>query len=207
MHHSKRFLRAFLVPATSLVLTFLIAPFLSAQIDRAGLNGTVKDADGRNIAGAKITALQIATGQQRDTVSSATGTYDIPELPLGLYRVTYDASGFHEKIIDGIQQTVGHTRTLNVVMSVEGMTQQIEVSDVGTQLDQTSAALGARIAPEQVKNLPLNGRNWSTLTALVPGAVDTGGSNQRSIRFAGRGLDDNNFTYDGIDATNIVNQP
>jgi hypothetical protein len=42
--------------------------------------------------------------------------------------------------------------------------------------------------------------------ALVPGAVDTGGSNQRSIRFAGRGLDDNNFTYDGIDVTNIVNQ-
>jgi outer membrane receptor protein involved in Fe transport len=206
MRHSKRFLRVFLVPATSLVLTLLIAPFLSAQIDRAGLNGTVKDADGRSIAGAKITALQIATGQQRDTVSSATGTYDIPELPLGLYRVTYDASGFHEKIIDGIQQTVGHTRTLNVVMSVEGMTQQVEVSDVGTQLDETSAALGARIAPEQVKNLPLNGRNWSTLTALVPGAVDTGGSNQRSIRFAGRGLDDNNFTYDGIDATNVVNQ-
>jgi outer membrane receptor protein involved in Fe transport len=206
MRLSKRFLRVFLVPATSLALTLLLTPFLSAQIDRAGLNGTVKDADGRSIAGAKITALQIATGQQRDTVSSATGTYDIPELPLGLYRVTYDASGFHEKIIDGIQQTVGHTRTLNVVMSVEGMTQQVEVSDVGTQLDETSAALGARIAPEQVKNLPLNGRNWSTLTALVPGAVDTGGSNQRSIRFAGRGLDDNNFTYDGIDATNVVNQ-
>lgn len=206
MYHSKRFLRAFLVSATSVALTLLMTPLLSAQIDRAGLNGTVKDADGRNIAGAKITALQIATGQQRDTVSSATGTYDIPELPLGLYRVTYDASGFHEKIVEGLQQTVGHTRTLNVVMSVEGMTQQIEVSDVGTQLDQTSAALGARIAPEQVKNLPLNGRNWSTLTALVPGAVDTGGSNQRSIRFAGRGLDDNNFTYDGIDATNVVNQ-
>src|SRR5581483_8292906 len=52
-----------------------------------------------------------------------------------------------------------------------------------------------------------NGRNWATLTALVPGAVDTGGSNQRSIRFAGRGRDDDNFTYDGIDATNIINQP
>ncbi len=41
----------------------------------------------------------------------------------------------------------------------------------------------------------------------MPGAVDTGGSNQRSVRFAGRGRDDDNFTYDGIDATNIVNQP
>jgi hypothetical protein len=46
----------------------------------------------------------------------------------------------------------------------------------------------------------------TSLTALVPGAIDTGGSNQRSIRFAGRGLDDSNWTYDGVDATNIVNQ-
>jgi len=82
----------------------------------------------------------------------------------------------------------------------------VNVSGITSQLDETTAALSARTEPEQLKELPLNGRNWSTLTALVPGAVDTGGSNQRSIRFAGRGLDDNNFTYDGIDATNIVNQ-
>jgi hypothetical protein len=55
-----------------------------------------------------------------------------------------------------------------------------------------------RAESKQVKDLPLNGRNWSTLTALVPSAVDTGGSNQRSIRFAGRGLDDNNFVFDGM---------
>ena len=54
--------------------------------------------------------------------------------------------------------------------------------------------------------MPLNGRDWSALTAFVPGAIDTGGSNQRTVRFAGRGLDDSNFTYDGVDATNIVNQ-
>ena len=58
----------------------------------------------------------------------------------------------------------------------------------------------------QVQNLPLNGRNWATLTALVPGGIDSGGSNQRTIRFADRGLDDNNFTYDGVDATNVLNQ-
>ena len=50
------------------------------------------------------------------------------------------------------------------------------------------------------------GRDWSTLTALVPGAVDPGGSNPRTIRFADRGLDDHNFADDGIDATIVVNQ-
>jgi hypothetical protein len=62
------------------------------------------------------------------------------------------------------------------------------------------------IEKEQADELPLNGRNWASLTAFVPGAIDTGGSNQRTIRFAGRGLDDSNWTYDGVDSTNIVNQ-
>jgi hypothetical protein len=69
---------------------------------------------------------------------------------------------------------VGHTRTLNVDLAVRGVVQHVKVSDLDPQLDQTSATLGAPIKAEQVKQLPLNGRNWSTLTALVPGAVDTG---------------------------------
>ena len=58
----------------------------------------------------------------------------------------------------------------------------------------------------------MNGQNWATLTTFIPAAVDTAGGsangagNQRSIRYAGRGRDDNNYTYDGIDATNIINQ-
>ena len=177
-----------------------------AQVDRAGLAGTVKDTANRNISAATVMATQLATGQRFKTVTSASGIYDLPELPIGAYRVTYSAQGFQEKIVNAVEQTVGHTRTLDVVLSVAGTVEHVEVSDVGDQFDRTSDMLGARIEQEQVKQLPLNGRNWSTLTALVPGAVDTGGSNQRSIRFAGRGLDDNNFTYDGIDATNIVNQ-
>jgi len=51
-----------------------------------------------------------------------------------------------------------------------------------------------------------HGRNWSTLTALIPGAIDTGAGDQRTIRFAGHGLDDNNLTLDGVDATAVFNQ-
>jgi Carboxypeptidase regulatory-like domain/TonB dependent receptor len=183
----------------------LFATFCHAQVDLAGLNGTVRDSTGRRIPGAHIVAVQVATGLRRETVSSASGAYDIPGLPIGEYRVTCSATGFQDSVLDRVQQTVGHTRTLDIAMGVAGVTQTVEVTDA-EQLDKVSATLGSRTEPEQIKELPLNGRNWSTLTALVPGAVDTGGSNQRSIRFAGRGLDDNNFTFDGIDATNIVNQ-
>jgi hypothetical protein len=185
----------------------LLAPaFCLAQVDRAGLSGTVTDSSGRVLPGARITALETATSLVRETVSSANGIYYIPELPVGLYRVTCSAPGFGQVVFDNLEQTVGHTRTLDFTLTVGGVTQQVNVGGQSSQFDETSDALGARTESKQVNDLPLNGRNWSTLTALVPGAVDTGGSNQRSIRFAGRGLDDNNFTYDGIDATNIVNQ-
>jgi hypothetical protein len=187
--------------------TIIMLPLCSfAQVDRAGLDGTVRDTAGKRISGAHIIAIQTATGLHRETISSFSGTYDIPELPIGFYRVTCSASGFEQAVFNNLEQAVGYTRTLNITLEVGEVSQQVNVSGRGSQLDETTDTLGSRTEPEQVKDLPLNGRNWSTLTALAPGAVDTGGSNQRSIRFAGRGLDDNNFTYDGIDATNIVNQ-
>ena len=73
-------------------------------------------------------------------------------------------------------------------------------------MDRNTSAVTGLIQKTQAEELPLNGRNWASLTAFVPAVVDIGGSNQRSVRFAGRGTDDDNFTYDGIDATNIVNQ-
>ena len=177
-----------------------------AQIDRAGLNGTVRDATGARVPGAHVIAVQPSTGLHREGISSMSGNYDVPELPVGVCRVTCSASGFEEVVFEGVELTVGRTLTLNVGLQVGGIAQRVSVSSQTSQLDETSATLGVQTEPRQVKDLPLNGRNWSTLTALAPGAVDTGGSNQRSIRFAGRGLNDNNFTYDGIDATNIVNQ-
>ena len=177
-----------------------------AQVDRAGLTGTVTDPSGRPLTQTHITAVHNDTGLRRETTSSATGTYDIPELPIGIYTVTFVHDGFKELTFENVVQGVEHTRTLNAAMPVSGGKVRIEVSTSSEQLDQNSDALGGRTERAQVEKLPLNGRNWANLTALVPGAVDTGGSNQRSVRFAGRGRDDNDFTYDGIDATNIINQ-
>jgi len=189
-----------------ILILLLAESYCFGQVDRSGLSGTVRDGSGGRVPGALITAIQTATGLLRETVSSTSGSYDIPELPIGLYRVTCSAPGFQKALFDNLEQSVGHTQTLDITLAVGGITQQLNVSSVTSQLDERTDTLGGRTELEQVRDLPLNGRNWSTLTALAPGAVDTGGSNQRSIRFAGRGLDDNNFTYDGIDATNIVNQ-
>jgi len=68
----------------------------------------------------------------------------------------------------GLEQTVGHTRTLDITLQVAGVRQQVNVSAQTSEMDETTAALGARNRAAQFKDLPLNGRNWSTLTALVP---------------------------------------
>jgi Carboxypeptidase regulatory-like domain/TonB dependent receptor len=177
-----------------------------AQVDRADLNGTVTDAAGQPIPGVNVVAVQESTGLKRSAISSAEGAYDIPQLPVGTYSVTFSQSGFAPLVVKDVVQTVGQTRTLNATMQVTGIVQTVQVSGDVTPLDETSATIGERVERNQIQSLPLNGRNWATLTALVPGGIDSGGSNQRTIRFADRGLDDNNFTYDGVDATNILNQ-
>jgi hypothetical protein len=203
-------LRFFVRLCHSLLIFFLwetcIVPTVRAQVDRAGLNGTVTDSTGRAVAGVHITALRNDTKLVRETTSSSNGYYDIPELPVGVYTVTFLLNGFQKLAFTNVTQVLGRTRTLNATLEVSGRNESIEVSVSSEQIDQISDALGAAIEPTQVKELPLDGRNWAVLTALVPGAVDTGGSNQRSVRFAGRGRDDDDFTYDGIDATNIINQ-
>jgi hypothetical protein len=195
-----------LFSAAIIMILCLVSASL-AQVDRSGLSGTVIDPSGRVVPQAHVTAVKSDAGIRREATSSATGTYDIPELPIGVYTITFEHDGFKALNFVDVEQTVGRTRILNATLQVSGDEQRIEVSASSEQMDKTSDALGTRIEQVQAEQLPLNGRNWANLTALEPGAVDTGGSNQRSVRFAGRGRDDDNFTYDGIDATNIVNQP
>jgi carboxypeptidase family protein len=178
----------------------------SAQVDRAALTGTVTDPSGRVLPQAHITAVQAATGLERETTSSSSGTYDIPELPVGVYTITFEHDGFKSLTFVDVEEVIGRTRTLDATLPVSGRNERVEVSSSSALMDRNTSAVTGLIEKEQADDLPLNGRNWASLTVYVPGAIDTGGSNQRSIRFAGRGLDDSNWTYDGVDATNIVNQ-
>ena len=187
------------------IVVCLVCPSL-AQIDRAGLSGIVTDPSGRVLPQAQVTAVQGTTGLQRKTVSSSTGAYDIPELPVGIYTITFEHEGFKSLTFVDVEEVIGRTRTLDATLQVTGRDERVEVSASSALMDRNTSAVTGLIEKTQADELPLNGRNWAALTAFVPGAIDTGGSNQRTIRFAGRGLDDSNWTYDGVDSTNVVNQ-
>jgi hypothetical protein len=177
-----------------------------AQVDRSALSGTVTDPLGKLLGQAHVIAVENSTQSRREGLSGASGRYDIPELPAGRYTVLFDHPGFKALTFLDVEQVVGRTRTLDAALQVSGAEEHVEVSASSALIDGNTVAVTGLIERKQADELPLNGRNWASLTAFVPGAIDTGGSNQRSVRFAGRGLDDSNFTYDGVDATNVANQ-
>jgi hypothetical protein len=181
-----------------------------AQLDSTGLTGTITDANGRVVPDVQVVALQSTTGLQRETVSSSRGVYELTELPVGTYTVSFQRKGFETLRFENVVQSLGRTRTLNATLKAGGATETVEVLASPPYLDQTADTWGTGIERVQAEQLPINGQNWATLTTLVPGAVDAAGGpgagNQRSIRYAGRGRDDNNYTYDGIDSTYVINQ-
>ena len=184
-------------------LAILTGASLFAQVDRATLVGTVTDGSGAAIDGAQIAVESAGTGSRREVVTSNSGTYQLPGLTVGTYRVTISKPGFGPVKYEDVVLTVGHTRTLDVQLQVGAVASAVDVVATATPLEQTNAEIGTVISEHQIRNIPLNGRHWASLMMLAPGAVNAGEGNQNSIRFFGRPRDDNNWTFDGVDATGI----
>lgn len=185
------------------LLAAFAASLLQGQVDRASLSGTITDKSGAVIGDAIILVQSEANGFRRETRTNGQGAYQMPGLPVGTYNVSIQKTGFGPVTFDGVVMAVGQTRVLDAQMSVGAVTQAIEVSAAGTPLEQTNAEIGTVVAEQQIKSIPLNGRHWAALMMLAPGAVNVGEGNQNSIRFFGRPRDDNNWTFDGVDATGI----
>ena len=204
-------------PSTSLralTQTFLLALFFltiawvgaSAQIDRAVLEGTVADPTGRVIAGASLKILAADTGITQERQANASGYYRFPGLGVGHYTVTASSSGFRTSVIENVALQVGETRTLDIRLPVGAATERVDVEASTAPEERSSAEASTVIREDQIANLPNNGRDWASFTLLAPFAQDDGGGDQRTIRFAGRARDDNNFQIDGIDAGGIQEQ-
>ena len=164
---------------------------LRAQVDRTAITGTVTDQQGNRVPGCEVLAIERTTGFERQTLTTSQGSYELPGLRPGVYSVRPFKVGFSVVNADSLEQVVGQTRTLNARLELAHGQQQTTVTEPLVQLDKVSATIGAAIELAQIEDLPINGRNWATLTALAPGAIDNGGGDQRTIRFAGHGLDDN----------------
>jgi hypothetical protein len=182
---------------------------LFSQVDLASLNGTVTDASGAAIPGAKVVVVAPATGLHRETATGTNGGYNIPGLPIGVYNVTVSSPGLEAVEAQGLTLSVGQVATYDARLAVGAVKTQVEVRAPAVEVNRTSAEIGGVVEAQQVRSLPLNGRDWADLMLLVPGAIDAGsggGGDQRNIRFAGRSRDDNNYTFDGVDNSGVQEQ-
>ena len=184
----------------------LLSSSLSAQIDRAVLEGTVSDPSGRVITSASVKVVAVDTGLTQEQQTNSKGYYRFPGLGVGRYTVTVSSTGFKIKVIEDVIVQVGETRTLDTQLAVGAINEQVEVKASNAPADRSSAEAATVIRSDQIENLPNNGRDWASFTLLAPFAQDDGGGDQRTIRFAGRARDDNNFQFDGVDAGGIQEQ-
>ncbi len=188
------------------VLLALWASSLPAQENKAVLTGTATDAKNAVVPGARVEIANRANGDVRKVETNEQGSYYAGNISIGVYEVTVRKEGFGAVRFDDVELVVGQIRTLNAQLQVASSSQQVTVEAASVAIEASSANVGGVMLNQQMVNLPLNGRAWTSLMALVPGAIDSGAGTQKSTRFAGRGVDDNNYRLDGVDASGISNQ-
>ena len=187
------------------MIVFLVLP-LAAQIDRATLTGVVMDPTRSAVAAAHVSLHAEATGIDYATLTNSAGVYTFTGLPVGRYAVSMSAVGFELLQVQTFPLEVGETRTLNATLRVGSVSSNITVVEAAPNLSLTTAEVGGVIQGKQIDALPVNGRYWASMMALVPGAISSGTGTQDAIRFAGLSQEDNNFRFDGVDATGLNHQ-
>src|SRR5689334_9902485 len=127
------------ITSVSLLMAALASP-LAAQVDQAAINGTVTDASGAVIPGARIELVSLATGLRRECTSSNVGLYHFLALPIGNYKVSVSKEGFRSVDIPNVELEVAQPRTIDVRLEVGSFSSAAQVSATTETLNRSSAA-------------------------------------------------------------------
>jgi hypothetical protein len=190
-----------------------------AQTITGSVTGTVTDASGAVIPGAKVTAKAIATGVSTTTTTNAEGVYSVRFLTIGDYKVTVEAAGFGPQSLGPFALEAGQVAKFDAKLAVAGSTQNVSVSGtLAPLLNTENAELGTTLDNNAIENIPLQGRNFQELALYTPGAISTnptsfsgsdagerttiGGS---VLSVNGNRAQANNFMLNGIEINETVN--
>src|SRR5690348_16436939 len=205
--------------AAALVLVTIVAFSAPAhsQVAGATVSGTVSDPSGAAIVGATVSVQNTATGDTRDFTTDAAGFYAIPNLAPGTYKVTSTAKGFSTSVRTGLVLGVGAQQQLNFSMKLGEAAQSVEVTAEASAVQLSTSTLGSEVEARTVRELPLNGRDWTQLAALQPGVAkiesqmsyDTSARGNRGFgseyTISGGRTSFNNYRIDGISVVDYAN--
>ncbi|HKW56158.1 MAG TPA: carboxypeptidase regulatory-like domain-containing protein [Candidatus Acidoferrum sp.] len=187
--------------AIILALAFLtISPEVRGQGNQGAIEGSVADPSGAAVAGARLTAIQDATGTRFEAASSPDGLFTFPVLPVGSYTIEVVHPGFAKLTRKNITVTVGARVNLDLALSVAGQTSEITVTGAPPILETTRSQVSSTVNDTAIENLPTNGRNFINFALLTPGVtLDVRGGD---ISFAGQRGTLNSLIVDGSDNNN-----
>ncbi len=142
-----------------------------AQVSGATLSGTITDAQGGAVADAKVTAKNLGTGVSADTTTNGTGAYTLPNLNAADYEISVTATGF-STTVSKVTLTVGAKQEMNIALTVGSVQQEVQVTGAAPQVELASSTVSGNVQSAEVRELPLNGRDWASLATLQPGVVE-----------------------------------
>lgn len=190
-----------------LCLLLLAVPLAFAQGDRATVTGTVTDPTGAAVAGATVRVIQTTTNFERNTTTSDSGAYTIPQLPVGPYRVEISASGFKTLVNNEVVLTAGATVRVDGALETGNVTEQVNVKAEAALLQTDSVKVATAVTPKFVQDLPLvvGGQLRSPIDlALITPEAKTGRDGDRAAGnvIIGGGQEGGwDLTVDGVSAT------
>ncbi len=182
-----------------------------AQTGTTSLRGTVTDKTGASVGEANVSLDNLSQAFHRETQTSTTGEYDFVALPPGTYALTIEKAGFRRYEQKNLQLLVNLPATVNATLEVGATSQTVEVSASAVALNTTDASIGNAFGENQIKQLPLEGRNVPDLLTLQAGVAYTGNRSDvnrdvdtRSGAVNGARSDQSNITLDGVDVNDQI---
>ena len=203
--------------SVTLVFGLLFGASVYAQVVGATLSGTVSDPSGAAIPSAQISIKNTATGVTTSITADSSGFYSAPNLLPGTYDVTVTAPGFATQVESNISLAVGQEQSLNIALKVGQATEKVEVTGAAPAVQLTTSTISNQVNSATVRELPLNGRDWTQLAALQPGVakIETQMSYDTSARgnrgfgseytISGGRTTFNNYRIDGISVVDYAN--
>src|SRR6476469_7817814 len=201
-----------IIVTTMFIVLGITGPLL-AQQTTGNINGRLVDAQGSAVPGVTVTAKNSATGLTRSEISDSEGVYRLTALPVGNYDLTAELPGFSKVENKDIVVSVGQTLDINMTLKVAAVSETVTVTGATPLIETSSSSVGGIVEIKRIECLPLNGRQFATLAATIPGvglgfhsdptkstqyAPQINGGAGRNVNYQIDGGDNNDDTVGGL---------
>jgi Carboxypeptidase regulatory-like domain len=199
-------------PLAALLVALAIPTTARAQVLYGTLTGNVTDSSGAVVAGATVTITHKGTGQSRDGVTDANGSYDFPTVQAGTYSIKVGKSGFKTMTKEGVVVTLNNVTRADISVEVGQVAETVMITSEAAQIKVDRADVSAELTSRPLQNLPVPlGRNYQNLFKTLPGftppedahSVPSNPSRSLVFNVNGASRSSNNTRIDGISSTNI----